>query len=68
MALHNWGTQVSDFNLSRIMDLESAVASSVAATNPRWLAPEVINGQGATFASVSTCGKRQTSWGLWCKL
>ena len=43
--------QVSDFNLSRIVE-DSLVASSVAASNPRWLAPEVLTGKGATFASV----------------
>lgn len=32
---------------------ESAVVSSMAATNPRWLAPEILGGHSATFASVS---------------
>ena len=49
------------------MELGCTVASSVAATNPRWLAPEVIDSQGATFASVRDGGKRQTACGLLCK-
>ena len=39
-----------DFNLSRVME-ESAVLSSMAATNPRWLAPEILAGRGYTFSS-----------------
>lgn len=39
-----------DFNLSRVME-ESAVLSSMAATNPRWLAPEILGGRGYTFSS-----------------
>ena len=42
--------QVCDFNLSRVME-ESAVLSSVAASNPRWLAPEILSGNGYTFSS-----------------
>ena len=42
--------QVCDFNLSRVME-ESAVLSSMAATNPRWLAPEILGGRGYTFSS-----------------
>ncbi len=49
--------QVSDFNLSRIVE-DSLVASSMAASNPRWLAPEVLTGKGATFASV----RRSACW------
>ncbi len=30
---------------------ESAVLSSMAATNPRWLAPEILAGRGYTFSS-----------------
>lgn len=45
-----WTIQVCDLGLARIME-DQAVASSVAATNPRWLAPEILEGQGATFAS-----------------
>ncbi|KAK9845513.1 hypothetical protein WJX81_008391 [Elliptochloris bilobata] len=36
----HWRCKIADFNLSRIMD--SPVVSSIAANNPRWLAPEVI--------------------------
>lgn len=42
--------QVCDFNLSRVME-ETAVLSSVAASNPRWLAPEILSGRGYTCAS-----------------
>ena len=42
--------QVCDFNLSRVME-EDAVLSSMAATNPRWLAPEILEGRGCTFSS-----------------
>ena len=42
--------QVCDFNLSRVME-ETAVLSSMAATNPRWLAPEILAGRGYTFSS-----------------
>lgn len=46
----HWRVKVCDFNLSRVME-SSAVLSSVAATNPRWLAPEILSGKGYTFAS-----------------
>lgn len=42
--------QVGDFNLSRVME-ESAILSSMAASNPRWLAPEILSGRGYTFSS-----------------
>lgn len=42
--------QVCDFNLSRVME-ESSILSSMAATNPRWLAPEILAGRGYTFSS-----------------
>ena len=42
--------RVCDFNLSRAME-DNAVLSSMAATNPRWLAPEILSGKGYTFAS-----------------
>lgn len=35
---------------SRVME-DSAVLSSVAATNPRWLAPEILSGKGYTKGS-----------------
>lgn len=42
--------QVADFNLSRVMEA-SSVASSIAATNPRWVAPEVLAGGSHTPSS-----------------
>lgn len=45
-----WRLQVCDFNLSRVME-ESAILSSMAASNPRWLAPEILSGRGYTFSS-----------------
>lgn len=46
----HWRVRVCDFNLSRVME-DQAVLSSVAATNPRWLAPEILSGKGYTFSS-----------------
>lgn len=46
----HWRVRVCDFNLSRVME-DSAVLSSVAATNPRWLAPEILSGKGYTKGS-----------------
>lgn len=46
----HWRVKVCDFNLSRFME-EQCVLSSLAATNPRWLAPEILSGQGYTFSS-----------------
>lgn len=46
----HWRVKVCDFNLSRVME-ETAVLSSVAASNPRWLAPEILSGRGYTCAS-----------------
>ena len=41
---------IADFNLSKVM--EGSLASSVGgANNPRWLAPEVLDGQQATPAA-----------------
>jgi serine/threonine protein kinase len=37
-----WRAKVTDFNLSRLSEAPS-IASSVAANNPRWQAPEVIH-------------------------
>lgn len=39
-----------DFNLSKIME-DNAVMSSVAATNPRWLSPEILDGKKASYQS-----------------
>jgi len=46
----HWRVKVCDFNLSRVLE-ESAVVSSLAASNPRWLAPEILSGRGYTFSS-----------------
>ena len=46
----HWRVKVSDFNLSKLLE-EGAAMSSMAATNPRWLAPEILAGNPATFAS-----------------
>eukprot|EP00891_Asterochloris_glomerata_P004591 jgi/Astpho2/4591/e_gw1.00067.503.1_t len=46
----HWRAKVADFNLSRVMH-PSTVVSSVAATNPRWLAPEVLAGKSYDCAS-----------------
>lgn len=43
--------QVCDFNLSKVLVDDSAQDSSVAAGNPRWLAPEVLSGEQHSFAS-----------------
>jgi serine/threonine protein kinase len=43
---------VADFNLSKIMEGPNAFnTSSLAVTNPRWLAPEILNGEAATPAA-----------------
>jgi serine/threonine protein kinase len=46
----HWRCKVADFGLTKVMD-EGAVMSSMAATNPRWLAPEILTGGSAAFAS-----------------
>ena len=46
----HWRVKVCDFNLSKLME-ENSVMSSMAATNPRWLAPEILAGSGASMAS-----------------
>ena len=46
----HWRVKVCDFNMSRIME-ESGQASSLAGTNPRWLAPELMAGESASIAS-----------------
>lgn len=38
----HWRVKVTDFNLSRLSETVSTVASSVVADNPRWHAPEII--------------------------
>jgi hypothetical protein len=52
--------QVSDFNLSKIVE-DGTCNSSVAVTNPRWLAPELLAGQRHTFASVSVLPRFETA-------
>lgn len=42
--------QVCDFNLSRVME-DSVVLSSMVASNPRWLAPEILSGLPYTVAA-----------------
>ena len=46
----HWRVKVCDFNLSRVME-ETVVLSSMAASNPRWLAPEILSGRGYTYSS-----------------
>ncbi|PRW33138.1 Serine threonine- kinase CTR1 [Chlorella sorokiniana] len=46
----NWGIKVTDFNLSKILE-DTTHSTSMAAMNPRWLAPEVMRGGRATKAS-----------------
>ena len=48
----HWRVKVSDFNLSKILE-DTLLLSSAQATNPRWLAPEVLAGASATMCSVS---------------
>lgn len=45
----SWTVKVSDFNLSKILE-HTTRSSSLRAMNPRWLAPEVLQGQPATLA------------------
>jgi serine/threonine protein kinase len=46
----DWTVKVCDFNLCVIADL--AILDSLQANNPRWLAPEVLEGARATLQSV----------------
>jgi serine/threonine protein kinase len=45
----DWRIKISDFNLSKILD-NSTKSSSVAAMNPRWLPPELLDGERGTQA------------------
>lgn len=45
-----WACKVSDFNLSKLLE-ETQRATSMAAMNPRWLAPEILRGEPATLAA-----------------
>jgi serine/threonine protein kinase len=48
----HWTIKICDFNLSRAIEESGGnVMSSLAATNPRWLAPEILSGKGYTFSS-----------------
>ncbi|KAL4423124.1 hypothetical protein ABPG77_004807 [Micractinium sp. CCAP 211/92] len=47
----NWSVKVCDFNLSEILRNQAPGAPAAGATNPIWLAPEVLDGQRATAAS-----------------
>ncbi|GAB4821009.1 hypothetical protein N2152v2_008055 [Parachlorella kessleri] len=50
----HWHCKVSDFNLSRILEDRvglSGNSSHAGATNPRWLAPEVLEGHPASLKS-----------------
>ncbi|EFN55433.1 hypothetical protein CHLNCDRAFT_31062 [Chlorella variabilis] len=46
-----WKVKVADFNLSKIVEDTGSGRSTVANMNPRWLAPEILNGESATTAS-----------------
>ncbi|KAL4421962.1 hypothetical protein ABPG77_007904, partial [Micractinium sp. CCAP 211/92] len=46
-----WRVKVADFNLSKIVEDTSSGRSTIANMNPRWLAPEILNGEPATTAS-----------------
>ncbi|EFN56509.1 hypothetical protein CHLNCDRAFT_30642 [Chlorella variabilis] len=50
---HSWCVKVADFNLSKIMGPQqpSVLSTSGGASNPVWLAPEVLEGGRATAAS-----------------
>ena len=50
LVTQHWKCKVSDFNLSKIMQ-DATKSTSLAAMNPRWLAPEILMGQNATKAS-----------------
>jgi hypothetical protein len=50
LVTSSWTCKVSDFNLSKIME-DSTRSTSLQAMNPRWLAPEVLNGGVASLQS-----------------
>ena len=51
-----WHVKISDFNLSRAMEQDS-FSTSLAITNPRWLAPEILRGEhGGRAADVYSFG------------
>lgn len=49
----HWRVKVSDFNLSKLMEESHSGGgqSTLGAMNPRWLAPELLQGEKATQAS-----------------
>ena len=52
LAFTCWGLlQVCDFNLSRVVEETVGAMTSLSATNPKWLAPEVLSGRPCTTAS-----------------
>lgn len=54
-----WKVKVADFNLSKILDTDTGSGrSTIANMNPRWLAPEILNGEAAT------CASDVFSWGV----
>lgn len=64
LRICTWKAKVSDFNLSKLMADAAAQSGSSAggATNPRWLAPEVLKGaQAGRPADVFSFGEGRTS-------
>ena len=54
----HWVTKVTDFGLSRLYASTANHLSSHAATNPRWLAPEVMATQAhSAAADVFRCAR-----------
>ena len=52
----HWVTKVTDFGLSRLYASQASHLSSHVATNPRWLAPEVMASQAfSPAADVFRC-------------
>ncbi|GAB4815773.1 hypothetical protein N2152v2_002819 [Parachlorella kessleri] len=54
LVSQTWTVKVSDFNLSRLMEETAGTGASTStsvATNPCWLAPEVLSGNNHTLAS-----------------
>ena len=50
LVTDNWKLKVTDFNLSKVMQ-DSSRSTSLQAMNPRWLAPEVLDGKSAGLES-----------------
>lgn len=51
VVTQQWRIKISDFNLSKLI-ANTPSKSSIHALNPRWLAPEVLEGGRATLLSV----------------